>query len=147
MRLLFLLGQDLQHLGVHLFSRKLYLFFLWAGQDLQHLGVHLFWRRKKINLHAKFWHTSYVWNRINSLFRMHLLVLLRHDLQHLGVHLFFFFFQKPMYGVKRNRINSICRLHLLPFSQTSFVCFFYELDRIYSTWGCTYFWGRKIYLH
>jgi hypothetical protein len=34
--------------------------------------------------------------------------------------------------VKRNRINSICRLHLLPFSQTSFVCFFYELDRIYN---------------
>ncbi len=55
------------------------------------------------------------------------------------------FFQKPMYGVRRNRINSIWRLHLYPFSQ--FVCFFYELDSIYSTWGCTCFSGRKIYLH
>ncbi len=100
--------------------------------------------KEKINLLAKFWHTSYVWNRINSLFRMHLLVLLRHDLQHLGVHLFSrkfllgFYTVLPVYGVKRNRLTAsvgyTCVLFLRPDLSV-----FYEQHWIYSTWGCTCF--------
>jgi hypothetical protein len=112
------LNQDLQHLGYACFSGKniylkpqLCLHILCKGTGLTaSIGCTcvLFYQTSFLCLHeldriystrgctffpegiqAQLCHTCFVLNKINSIYRMHLSVLLNQNLQHLGVHLFF----------------------------------------------------------
>jgi hypothetical protein len=113
------------------FSQTSIVCFPWTAQDLQHLGVHLFLRKE--NLFTCIVLAHMLCNGTGLTASTGCTCGFFSDRIYSTSGCTCFFFQKPMYGVKRNRINSIWRLHLYPFSQTSLVCFFYELDRIYST--------------
>jgi hypothetical protein len=69
------------------YQTSFFLCFAWTGQDLQHQGVHLSSEGNLV--------TSTIVPHMlcieqdNSIYRMHLSVLLNQNLQHLGVHLFF----------------------------------------------------------